>query len=106
MQLTTTTAGNVITVNVDAPTIDAAVAAQFKSDMLDIINASNSADIVLDISGVRMIDSSGLGTLVALLKVLGTERELTLRQPAPSVIGLLKLTRMDRVFRVEQPESA
>lgn len=105
MQLTTTTAGNVVTINVDAQTIDAAVAAQFKSDMMEIINSS-SANIVLDVSGVRMIDSSGLGTLVALLKVLGTERELTLRHPAPSVIGLLKLTRMDRVFRVEQPESA
>lgn len=105
MQLSTSTSGNITTVTVDAETIDAAVASHFKAQMMSVIENSE-ADVVLDIGSVKMVDSSGLGTLVALLKALGTERNLVLRNPAPSVTGLLKLTRMDRVFKIEVPAQA
>jgi anti-sigma B factor antagonist len=56
--------------------------------------------IVLDLADVEFVDSSGLGVMVSGLKLLGRRGDLVLSGARPAVLGLLELTRMDRVFRV------
>jgi anti-sigma B factor antagonist len=100
MQLNVSQVGNTTVVAVIFPRLDAAVAPQFKTEMTEIVNGG-ATSLVLDMSSVKMIDSSGLGTLVSILKLLGGHGGIVIRGATPSVLGLFKLTRMDRVFTIE-----
>jgi anti-sigma B factor antagonist len=105
MQLNVSQAGNNTVVAVISPRLDASVAPQFKTEMSDIVNGG-AKNLVLDMSSVKMIDSSGLGTLVTILKLLGGQGSIVIRGATPSVLGLFKLTRMDRVFTIEAAAAA
>lgn len=99
MSLTSTVTGDarVITVNTDR--IDAAMAIQFKEDMRSETEYGPER-IVLDLSGVKFIDSSGLGAIVAAMKQLGDGRRLDLAGLTPVVDKVFRLTRMDTVFNL------
>ena len=56
--------------------------------------------MVLDLSQVDFIDSSGLGAIVASMKQLGKERPLHLAGLTPIVSKVFALTRMERVFKI------
>ncbi|MGA3106242.1 MAG: STAS domain-containing protein [Terriglobales bacterium] len=58
--------------------------------------------IVLDLSSVEFIDSSGLGAILSVLKRLGKDGELVVCGITPPVASMFKLTRMDRVFPVHE----
>jgi anti-sigma B factor antagonist len=100
MQLDITQSGTDTIVAVHAPRLDASFAPQFKTDMMEIVNGG-ARRIVLDMRAVKLIDSSGLGTLVSILKALNGQGSIVIRGASPTVLGLFKLTRMDRVFTIE-----
>lgn len=79
--------------------IDAAVAIRFKDDVRRAAGAG-PGPVVLDLGAVSFIDSSGLGALVATMKLLGPERPLVLCAPTEPVAKVLRLTRMDSVFDI------
>ena len=81
--------------------IDAAVAIQFKDAMREQTDGGPDI-VVLDLSKVEFIDSSGLGAIVAAMKNLGAERKLALAGLTPAVARVFQLTRMDSVFSVFQ----
>lgn len=84
-------------VHVAEPRIDAAIAIEFKDAMRN--ETDTGADIiVLDLSEVEFIDSSGLGAIVASMKQLGRDRKLALAGLTPTVDKVFRLTRMDSVF--------
>ncbi|MFO0756874.1 MAG: STAS domain-containing protein [Byssovorax sp.] len=56
--------------------------------------------VVMDLSHVQSIDSTGLGVLVSLLKALPRGGQLRLVHVTRSVRSLLSLTRLDRIFRI------
>ena len=56
--------------------------------------------LVLDLSKVEFIDSSGLGAILSLLKRMPTGGELLIGGATEAVTSMLKLTRMDRVFTI------
>jgi anti-sigma B factor antagonist len=58
----------------------------------------------IDLSGTRMIDSSGLGALISLQKTM-TARGGNVRilRPTPTVQQILELTRLHRVFEIVSP---
>ena len=85
-------------VRVTEKRLDAAAAPAFKARVSDLI-AGGASRIVVDLSGVAFVDSSGLGTLVSALKQLGSRGDLALAGVQPAVAKLLQLTRLDRVFR-------
>lgn len=58
--------------------------------------------VVLDMSRVGFLDSSGLGALVAVMKFLAPARRLELACLQPNVEKVLKLTRMDTVFHIHE----
>ena len=83
------------------------MAIEFKDEMR-ALTGEGTGDVVLDVSRVRFVDSSGLGALVAVLKALLPDRRLALAAPMPNVRSLLSLTRMDSVFQImaEAPAAA
>lgn len=91
--------GDVLVARVLESRIAADVAPRFKQDLMDYVSKGNRS-IVLDLSEVTFIDSSGLGALIASLKVLGSDGELVLCGTRESVNSMFKLTRMNKVFRM------
>jgi anti-sigma B factor antagonist len=79
--------------------LDAYLSADFKSGMISRIGSGNTR-IVLDLSQVEFVDSSGLGAIISVLKTLGDTGELALSGMRPNVMSLCRLTRMDRVFQI------
>jgi anti-sigma B factor antagonist len=77
--------------------LDASVASQFKNDMIEQMNKGQDC-IVLDLSNVDFIDSSGLGAIVSSFKMLGNKKKFAIVGTKAPVENLFKLTRMNRVF--------
>mgnify|MGYP000235541555 CR=1 FL=1 len=99
MSLTSTKADGAQIVTVNAERIDAAMAIQFKEDMR-AETESGPDRVILDLSAVQFIDSSGLGAIVAAMKQLGGGRQLDLAGPTPMVEKVFRLTRMDTIFNL------
>ncbi len=99
MPLSSKTTGEIQVVTVEAGRIDAAMAIQFKDDMRAITD-SEAARVILDLTAVEFIDSSGLGAIVASMKQLGGGRKLDLAGLQPVVEKVFRLTRMDTVFNL------
>ncbi len=97
MELDSSTKGRMQIVTVKAPRIDAASAIRFKDAMRDATD-TGGAHIVLDLSEVKFVDSSGLGAIVAVMKHLGEARRLDLAGLTPDVNKVFRLTRMDSIF--------
>jgi anti-sigma B factor antagonist len=79
--------------------LDASVAPAFKQAVVQLVEGGDRR-LVLDLSGVAFLDSSGLGALVSILKALGTQGSLAVCGAQGSVLALFKLTRMDKVFAI------
>ncbi len=99
MQLQTQTRPNVISVTVLEDRIDAATAIQFKEKMRDATK-DGPQRVVLDLARVQFLDSSGLGAIVAVKKLLGPERTQELCGLTPTVEKVFRLTRMDKIFTI------
>jgi anti-sigma B factor antagonist len=87
----------VLVVRVEERRLDASKAPQFKDEMTRRIEAGSNL-IVLDLSQVDFVDSSGLGAIVTCLKRLGPRGNLAISGTKGAVTRLFALTRMDRVF--------
>ena len=90
---------HIITVAEDR--IDAYAAIGFK-DAMRVRTAEGPADVLLDLSQVNFVDSSGLGAIVAVMKQLGAARRLALAGLQPNVARVFHLTRMDSVFDIHE----
>ena len=99
MELTSQQNGDLQIVTVNGMRIDAAVAIEFKDAMRNATDTA-SPTVILDLSTVDFIDSSGLGAIVASMKHMGQERSLVLAGLTPAVEKVFRLTRMDSVFGV------
>lgn len=99
MRLLSETEGDFLIVTVDEDRIDAASAVQFKDDMRSLVG-TGPARVLLDLSRVDSIDSSGLGSIVAVMKHLGSGRSLELCGLSPKVQTVFRLTRMDHVMQL------
>ena len=99
MEFSTRTEDSLRIVSVQDNRIDAAVAIEFKDAMRAQTDGGPDL-IVLDLSQVDFIDSSGLGAIVAAMKHMGADRKLALAGFTPTVQRVFQLTRMDSVFSV------
>lgn len=99
MNITSEVLNDLQIVHVHDNRIDAAAAIQFK-DNLKELTANHSQPVVLNLSRVEFIDSSGLGAIVATMKHLGKDRPLQLAGFTPIVAKVFALTRMDKVFKI------
>lgn len=99
MELSFEDVGGLRVVTVQDERIDAAVAIQFKDRMRELTDDAPPG-LLLDLSRVAFLDSSGLGAVVAAYKQAGPERTLELAGLTPAVEKVFKLTRMDSVFTI------
>lgn len=99
MEMVARTEGDKCIVSVAEPRIDAPAAVAFKEKLRNLTEEA-PATVVLDLTEVTFIDSSGLGAIVAAMKHLSPERQLVLAGLTPAVDRVFKLTRMDSVFRI------
>ena len=61
-----------------------------------------AASIVLDLSMVEFIDSSGLGAILSVLKRMPKGCDLILSGITGSVATMFRLTRLDRIFTISK----
>jgi anti-sigma B factor antagonist len=79
--------------------LDALVAVPFKERFRDLADGALKR-VVLDMTAVHFMDSSGLGAVVAVYKLLGPDHGFDLAGLSPSVDRVFRLTRMDSVFAI------
>ena len=91
--------GEVLVVKPMDRRIDASSAAAFKALLNDRIQGGQQR-IVLNLSEVDFIDSTGLGAIVSSLKSMGEFGDLVISNPRETVMSLFRLTRMNRVFNI------
>ena len=82
--------------------LDIATADELFREAHETLRGGAPASLVLDLSGVAFLDSSGIGTLVELRNVAtDTGGALTLRHPSDRTKRLLEITALDRVFTID-----
>ncbi|AEH50413.1 STAS domain-containing protein [Pseudothermotoga thermarum] len=81
--------------------IDAYHSADVKKAIKDELEKTSAMTVILDMSQVPYVDSAGLGTMVALLKVARTlNKELVLASLRQNVKRVFEMTRLDKVFKI------
>lgn len=79
--------------------LDASNAGQVKQDIGPILQSSTQ--VVLDLSQLRFVDSSGLGMMLSCLRQLSAKRgDLKLCGMSQQVRALFELVRMHRIFDI------
>ncbi len=101
MDLTSSRQGAYHVITVNAARIDAAAAIAFK-EALRAQTAEGTEDVLLDLGAVEFIDSSGLGAIVAALKLVGPSRRLDLARLTPDVQKVFRLTWMNTIFTIHE----
>ena len=105
MQIAIEPKGPILLVRILENQIGADSADGFRSKVLGQ-TPREGARIALDLSRVDFLDSSGLGALVSLLKVVRPTGELVLFGLKPSVQEILRLTHLDSIFSSAPNEAA
>lgn len=91
--------GDMAILKADGPRLDATTAEAFKDALKTICDEGNRR-IVVDFSEVRFMDSSGLGAMVGALKYMGKGGVIEIACPTETVVKILRLTRMNKVFKI------
>jgi|tagenome__1003787_1003787.scaffolds.fasta_scaffold18767284_2 anti-sigma B factor antagonist len=99
MRISEERADGVLVLRVGESRIDAACAPAFR-DMLAAWIGRQATRVVIDLSVVTIMDSTGLGALVAAVKVADSARLVAVAGASNAVATLFKLTRMDKVFQM------
>ena len=85
--------------------VDIYNADSLKSELHALID-ERKADIVLDCTSLKYIDSTGLGVLVsALKKVKEAERQISIVCLKPHIAKIFTLTGLDKIFDIEVKET-
>lgn len=92
---------DLLLLTVEESRIDAASAVQFKDEMRRLTDSA-SGRVVLDLSRVDFLDSSGLGAVVGVMKLLGADRRLEIVGLTANVAKVFRLTRMDTVLTIHE----
>lgn len=79
----------------------ASMAESFKGELLSAINSSSGV-LVIDLEGVDMVDSVGIGVILACHNTLNqADRKLKVINVTKDVYGLFTTMRLNRRFTVE-----
>lgn len=82
----------------------ASMAETFKGELLSVINSSQGT-VVIDLEGVEMVDSVGIGVIIAAHNTLNqSDRKLKVINVIKDILGLFTTMRLNRRFTVEGVE--
>lgn len=79
------------------------------AEQIDAAISTNPSQLIIDLSYVTMLDSSGLGVLITTLKRLeaqGNKTTLQLVVTEPQVLKVFAVTGLDTVFSFTSPDAA
>lgn len=80
--------------------IVASMVREFRQELLSLVE-EGTKDLVIDMAGVEMIDSLGIGLLIASHNsLIGAGGKLTVTNTSKEVYSLLKTMRLDQHFEV------
>jgi anti-sigma B factor antagonist len=75
-------------------------AQQFAAELEDIL-AGDTQGVLIDVSGIDYVDSTGIGELVGFMqKFSRADRRFALLRPQARLSSLLELTGLDRLFAI------
>lgn len=97
MQMQSKAVNGTLIISIQEKRLDSRFAVEFKNKVGELINSGNRL-LVIDLSNVDFIDSSGIGCLVSCLKLLGLKGKIAIFGLNQPVEAMFRLTRMDRVF--------
>lgn len=87
----------ILRIFVQYPRLDAAAAPAFRQELAG--NFDNKPDrVLLDLSDVEFVDSTGLGVLVSILKQMGPGGRIAVLGANAAVRRLFQITRLDSLF--------
>jgi anti-sigma B factor antagonist len=88
------------TVVATAGSLDIATAEQFETEVQHAL--ADGTDVIVDLSGLDLCDSTGLGAMVRLhRRAQAADASLTLRRPQRAVAEVLAMTGIDKVIPTE-----
>lgn len=91
--------GDVAVVVLPGETLDAGNSKEFKNDMGSLLDENKK--LVIDMSQMRFVDSSGCGALLSCLRQLNADGgDLKLCSVSKPVRALFELIRMHRIFSI------
>jgi stage II sporulation protein AA (anti-sigma F factor antagonist) len=97
------TAGSILSIRIRGE-IDHHTASAIRQGIDKLLFEKRPATLILDLSAVGFMDSSGLGLIMgrySVMKELGGE--LTVRDPSRETAAILNLAGMERLVRIEYP---
>ena len=99
MNLTTEKIGDVTVVILPGDQIDASNAKEFKRDVTPLLEPNGK--VIFDLTGLRFVDSSGLGAFLASMRHLNAAGgDLKLCGMTRPVRALFELVRMHKIFDI------
>lgn len=99
MEIAVDQIGSIAVATVPVDELDVSNAGEFKRDIAPVLQANTR--LVLDLSRLRFVDSSGLGAMVSCLRQLSAKSgDLKLCGMSKQVRGLFELVRMHRIFDI------
>lgn len=91
--------GDVTVAAIPVDELDASNTGEFKRDITPVLQANTK--LVLDLSRLRFVDSSGLGAILSCLRQLSAKSgDLKLCGMSKQVRALFELVRMHRIFDI------
>lgn len=97
MNVTRTSQGEIVHLGIDGE-LDAYTASELRP-VIDAITAERPMRVVVDVSALELIDSSGVGALVSLYKRMRSYNgELTFSGLRGQPLTVFKLLNLDRIF--------
>lgn len=92
------TVGDTVIANVCISRLDLQTAEEFRREIKELATANQ---VILNMTSVEFVDSTGLGALLSLLRNLKLhEGELRLTGVGTQVLSIFRLVRMNRVFDI------
>jgi anti-sigma B factor antagonist len=98
MKIEANKAGNILVIRILETRFGADAVESFNQQVLPFIREGSPA-VLLDLSEVSFLDSSGLAAMVSCLKAQNRSGHLAVCGARESVASLFRLTRMDRILR-------
>jgi len=97
MLIETEVNNNELVVSLHEKRLDASIAADFQNTVCEKLSDTVS-NVIIDLSELEFIDSSGLGSIVAIKKTAAQGVGVNICCTNTDVINVFRLTRMDKVF--------
>ena len=101
-----TSMDNTTQVLVPSGILDSTQAAEVRAQVSEAL-ATGAKTLLIDLKNITFIDSSGLGTLISMLKKVRSQGcEMVVCSASPQVKMLFELTSMDQVFQIYENRDA